>query len=70
MISTPLPPSRLKSMSYTGTDLTIQFAKYSRTYANVPHELAYKLFYSKTGRLTMEIYSKEIKGKFEVIRVE
>jgi hypothetical protein len=69
MISTKLPCCRLKSMSYQNGNLSIQFAKYNRTYANVPQQTAYKLFYSTTGRLVLEIYANEIKGKFEVIQV-
>ena len=70
MISTQLPPCKLLAMSYAGTDLTIQFNKYARTYADVPQLLAYKLFYTKTGRNCMEVYSREIKGKFKVKQVK
>ena len=69
MISTKLPPCRLKSMSYHNGSLSIQFDKYNRIYSDVPHTVAYKLFYSKTGRATMEIYSNEIKGKYKVLKV-
>lgn len=56
-------------MSYHNGSLSIQFDKYNRTYSDVPHTVAYKLFYSKTGRATMEIYSNEIKGKYKVLKV-
>lgn len=57
-------------MSYKDGVLTLRFAKQSRTYADVPTELAYKLAYSKSARETLSIFANQIKKKFKVINVK
>lgn len=64
MIQTKLPYNPvLNAMSYSNETLTLQFKKQSRTYANVPKEIAYGLFYSKTPA---NYFNEFIKNKYEV----
>lgn len=57
-------------MTYSNGTLTLQFAKQSRTYSEVPQELAYKLAYAKTASETLQIFANHIKKKFKVISVK
>lgn len=56
-------------MTYSNGTLTLQFAKQSRTYSEVPKELAYKLAYAKTASETLRVFANEIKKKFKVIKI-
>lgn len=56
-------------MTYSNGTLTLQFAKQSRTYSEVPKELAYKLAYAKTASETLRVFANEIKKKFKIIKV-
>ena len=67
MIQTKLPYNPiLKAMTYSNEVLTLQFNKQSRTYKNVPKEIAYGLFYSK---VPAAYFNEKIKKQFEVIRI-
>lgn len=61
------PNSVLNSMNYANEILTLQFKKQSRTYANVPIEIGYGLFYSKSP---LKYFNENIKKKFKVIEVK
>lgn len=41
-----------------------------REYNGVPVELAYKLFYCKTAAELLNIFSTEVKGKFDLLSVK
>lgn len=58
-----LPSSVMKSMSYHGTTLTIQWNKSIRQYQNVPKEIAYQLAYSKRP---LKTFNQLIKNKYKV----
>lgn len=61
----------IKSMEYNGPvqELTIYFANGSvKTYAEVPSEKFYKIFYMQTLKEMLSYYAKEMRKKFKVIK--
>jgi hypothetical protein len=68
MASTQFPNNPvLNGMSYKDEILIIHFKKQSRTYASVPINIGYGLFYSKKP---VTYFNENIKKKFKVIDVK
>ena len=67
----PLNPF-LVSMDYAGDTLTVVFkskaGNKSRSYANVPKEIAYGWFYKTPCSETAEYYHQHIKKKFSLVK--
>jgi len=61
------PNPVLNRMNYANEILTLQFKKQSRTYVNVPTEIGYGLFYSKSP---LKYFNENIKKKFKVVEVK
>lgn len=63
----------LRAMTYASGVLSLEFKKKTgverRMYSEVPQEVAYKLFYSKTGADVLAFFSKNIKQKYKVIDI-
>ena len=58
-------------MSYHNEKLSVEFKKGQiRVYDQVPAQIAYAFFYTTTASKSLEYYSNEIKGKFEVLTVK
>ncbi len=75
MIATTFPINPvLAGMTYRGEELTLVFKKkqgtQERTYADVPAQVAYGLFYKKTASEVLSYFAKNIKNKFKVIGVK
>lgn len=57
----------LDSMNYANETLILKFKKRTRTYINVPINIGYGLFYSKTP---LKYFNENIKKKYKVIDVK